>query len=209
MSARADSERSALQAWARANGSHDLTIRLLQLALPALVGALAAVMLFAPFSERGELSFLLAKDEIEVTPQRLRVDAARYQGRDNLGRPFMISAGRAIQRSSADPILRISALSARIQLNDGPANLAAEAADYDPSSDQVQVRGPVNLRTADGFTLAVRDVRIDLKRRTMSSDRRVTGRLPFGSFSANSIRANIETRAVMLRGSVQTRLNPR
>jgi lipopolysaccharide export system protein LptC len=209
MSARAETERRALQAWARAGGSHDRTVRFLQLLLPALVGALAAVLLFAPFSERGELSFLLAKDEIAVTPQRLRVDSAVYRGRDNRGRPFTVAAGRAIQRSTADPVVRVSDLSASIMLADGPARIAAPTANFDPSTDRVMVNGPVTLSTADGFQLNVRDVAIDLTQRTMAGNSGVSGRLPFGSFSANSIRADIDTRAVSLRGNVRTRLNPR
>ncbi len=206
MSELADSERQAQQSWARAGGSHDNMVRFLQLLLPALVGALAAVMLFAPFSERGELSFLLSKNEIDVSPQRLRVETAVYRGRDNLGRPFQVSAGSAVQRSSADPVLRVRDLAARIILNDGPAELVAPSANYDPATDRVAVSGPVTLNAADGFQLMVRNVAINLRTRTMTSDEPVSGRLPIGSFSANSIRADIETRRVSLRGNVRTRL---
>ncbi|MGL4312925.1 MAG: LPS export ABC transporter periplasmic protein LptC [Sphingomonas sp.] len=209
MSDQADSARRTLQRWAKAGGSHDRTVRLLQLALPALTGALAAVMLFAPFSNRGELSFLLAKNDIAVTPQRLRVDSAVYRGRDNRGRPFEVSAGEAIQRSAADPIVRVSNMAARIDLADGPARISADAADYDPASDRIRVPGPVSLTTSDGFRLSVSNVDVDLRQRRMSSDNPVTGRLPIGSFSANSIRANIDTRQVSLRGNVRTRLNAR
>lgn len=198
-----------MQAWARGGGAHDRTVRLLQLGLPALTGALAAVMLFAPFGNRGELSFLLAKNEIEVTPQRLRVDTAVYRGRDNRGRPFQVSAGQAIQRSAADPVVRVSDMAAQIMLTDGPARLAAQAADYDPATDQIHVPGRVSLATADGFQLSVSNVDVDLRQRLMASDNPVTGRLPIGSFSANSIRANIDTRTVSLRGNVRTRLNGR
>ena len=206
MSELADKERRSLQSWARGGGAHDRTVRVLQLALPAMTGALAAVMLFAPFSERGELSFLLAKNEIAVTPQRLRVDSAVYRGRDNLGRPFEISAGQAVQRSAADPVVRVTDMAARIDLAEGPARIAADAADYDPTSDLIRVPGPVRLDTSDGFELRVSNVEIDLRRRRMSSDQPVTGSLPIGSFSANSIRADIATREVSLRGNVRTRL---
>jgi lipopolysaccharide export system protein LptC len=206
MSELADTERRALQRWAQAGGSHDRTVRILQLLLPALVGALTAVMLFAPFSERGELSFLLAKDEIAVSPQRLRVDAAVYRGRDNRGRPFSLSAGEAVQRNAADPVVRIQNLSARIELADGPATLVARSAQYDPRSDEVVVPGAVNLSTADGFRLLVNNVNVDLRSRMLSSSTGVSGSLPIGSFSANSIRADIESRRVALRGNVRTRL---
>jgi lipopolysaccharide export system protein LptC len=206
MSESAERERRTLQRWARAGGTHDKIVRLLQLALPALTGALAAIMLFAPFSERGELSFLLAKDGIAVTPQRLRVDAAVYRGRDNRGRPFVVSAGEAIQRSAADPIIRVSDLAAQIDLTGGPARIAAPTANYDPASDQIAVAGPISLSTSDGFAMTVSDVTVDLRDRTMASAAPVNGRLPIGSFSANSIRADIEARRVWLRGNVRTRL---
>ncbi len=206
MSELAERERRTQQSWARSGGAHDRIVRLLQLILPALTGALAAVMLFAPFSERGELSFLLAKDGIAVTPQRLRVDSAVYRGRDNRGRPFEISAGEAIQRSAADPIVRARDLAARIELADGPAQIAAPAGNYDPASDQIAVAGAVSLTTSDGFAMTVRDVAVDLRNRTIVSNAPVSGRLPIGTFSANSIRADIETRRVWLRGNVRTRL---
>jgi lipopolysaccharide export system protein LptC len=206
MSELADRERRTMQSWARGGGSHDRIVRLLQLLLPALTGALAAVMLFAPFSERGELSFLLAKNGIAVTPQRLRVDSAVYRGRDNRGRPFEVAAGEAIQRSAADPIVRVRDLAARINLADGPARIAAPRANYDPASDMIRVAGAVSLTTSDGFAMTVRDVAVDLRQRTMTSNAPVSGRLPIGSFSANSIRADIEARHVWLRGNVRTRL---
>jgi lipopolysaccharide export system protein LptC len=209
MSDQADTERRSLQRWAKGGGSHDRTVRLLQLVLPALTGALAAVMLFAPFSNRGELSFLLAKNDIAVTPQRLRVDTAVYRGRDNRGRPFEVSAGEAIQRSAADPIVRVTDMAARIQLAEGPARLVANAADYDPATDHIRVPGSVLLTTSDGFQLSVNNVDVDLRQRLLASDNPVTGRLPIGSFSANSIRANFDTRQVSLRGNVRTRLNAR
>jgi lipopolysaccharide export system protein LptC len=206
MSELADTERRERQRWAHAGGMHDKTVRMLQLLLPALVGALAAVMLFAPFSERGELSFLLSKNEIAISPQRLRVDTAVYRGRDNQGRPFALTAGEAVQRSATDPVVRIRNLSARIMLADGPATLGAQTARYDPRSDEVDVPGQVALATGDGFRLLVRDVNIDLRSRTMSGSDGVSGSLPIGTFSANSIRADIETRRVALRGNVRTRL---
>lgn len=206
MSFEADRSRRNQQRWARTGGAHDRTVRVLQLALPALTGALAAIMLFAPFSERGELSFLLAKNDIEVTPQRLRVDAAVYRGRDNRGRPFEVSAGQAIQRSAADPIVRVRDMAARIDLAEGPARVTAASADYDPATDVIRVPGLVNVETSDDFLLSVNNVNVDLRARTMRSDAPVSGRLPMGTFSANSIRADIDARRVSLRGNVRTRL---
>ncbi len=206
MSVAAQRERSARQRWAHSGGSHDRAIRALQLLLPAAVGALTAVMLFSPFSQRSELSFLLAKNDIAVTAQRLRVDTAVYRGRDNQGRAFILSAGAAIQRSAADPVVRVSGLNARMEMSDGPASVRASDATYDPRSDNVAVIGPMQFEAADGFRLDVRDVAVNLRTRTVSSDNPVVGRLPMGTFSANSMRADVDRRTLSLRGNVRTRL---
>lgn len=207
MSAQAESDRRQQQSWAKSGGPHDRTVRLLQIALPAAVGALTAIMLFAPFSQRGELSFLLAKDDIAVAPQRMRVDQATYRGRDNQGRAFSVSAGSAIQRSAADPVVRLTDLSAEIALEDGPASLVAPRAAYDPSRELVMADGALDFRTADGFSIATGDVTIDLNRRTVDSASPVTGRVPIGLFSADHIRANLETRTITLAGNARLRIN--
>jgi lipopolysaccharide export system protein LptC len=207
MSTLADAARSKRQHWAAAGGVHDKIIRTLQLGLPAFVGALIAVLLFAPFSQRGEISFLLAKDEIAVTQQRVRVEQARYSGTDSLGRAFSVSATSAVQRSAADPVVRMQGLEARIAMADGPATLSAQAGRYDPTAESVSVDGPLQFAAADGFRLNTSDVRIDLKSRQISSNRAVAGSLPVGQFSADRISANLETRVVRLDGHARLRIN--
>jgi lipopolysaccharide export system protein LptC len=206
MSVQAEVERTRRQHWAAAGGSHDRLVRALQLGLPAAVGALAAVLLFAPFSQSSEIGFLLAKDAIEVAPQRMRVEAARYTGSDSQGRPFSLTAASAVQRSAADPVVRLSDLSAMIILDEGPATLNAEAGRYDPSVEQVTVDGPLRFVAADGYSIETGDVGIDLKARTLASDRAVNGRLPIGRFSANRLRADLAQRTVTLSGNARLRI---
>jgi lipopolysaccharide export system protein LptC len=207
MSIEAEVVRSKRRLWAARGGAHDRLVRVLQIGLPAAVGALIAVLLFAPFGQRSEIGFLLAKDAIEISPQRLRVDAARYTGSDGEGRPFSLTAASAVQRSTADPIVRLTDLSAVIVMSEGPAALDADAGRYDPTRDLVSIDGPLRFVAADGFRLDTGDVAIDLKARRLSSGRRVTGTLPIGSFSANSLSANLESRVVRLTGSARLRIN--
>ena len=108
----------------------------------------------------------------------------------------------AVARAGQDgAILRVS-----LELRAGGYGGSTYELAYDPATDRVAVSGPVTLNAADGFQLMVRNVAINLRTRTMTSDEPVSGRLPIGSFSANSFRADIETRRVSLRGNVRTRL---
>src|SRR5829696_4570356 len=101
----ADVIRDRRRAFAAPGGFHDRLIRFLAVALPGAVGVIAAVMILAPLSPRGEISFLLDRNKVQVTQERIRVDDATYRGSDNKGRPFAVSAGTAVQASAAVPVV--------------------------------------------------------------------------------------------------------
>ena len=207
ISAEADVERDRRRAWAAGGGAHDRLVRGLQVCLPIAIGALCAVLLFAPFGQRSDIGFLLAKDSIEISPQRLRVEAARYTGADSVGRPFSVTAGSAVQRSAADPIVQMRDLSAMIVLRDGPATLTADTGGFDPARDRITIDGPLRFVAADGYRLDTGAVAIDLTTRTLASGRRVTGNLPIGRFSADSIYADLDNRVVRLQGHARLRID--
>ena len=60
-----------------------------------------------------------------MSRERLRVTVATYRGEDSKGRPFQITAGSAVQKSSQDPIVKLNDLNARIQMTEGPATMTA------------------------------------------------------------------------------------
>ena len=186
--------------WASPGSAHDWLIGALKIALPAAVGILLAYLALAPLSKGPEISFLLDKDKVEVAPERMRVQAAQYRGQDSYGRPFILRADRAVQATSDEPVVDITSMSAQIGLESGPARIAAERARYDMAAQQVNVGGPVLVTAADGYRLETRDVTVDLNNRSLASRGAVDGRMPLGSFSANSLRADLGTRTVILDG---------
>ncbi len=194
-------ERSARQIWARPNGKHDRLMKLLRIGLPILIGSLLLFLVFAPItSPNGDVSFMLAKDNVAMSRERLRVTAATYRGEDSQGRPFQITAGSAVQKSSQDPIVKLNDLNARIQMTEGPATMTANAGRYDMNREVVQVDGPLTFQTADGYRVQANDVAVGLKSRKLASGGAVSGQLPLGTFSAGSIRADLEQRTVTLEG---------
>lgn len=207
MSVEADVVRSQRRVWAARGGSHDRLVRVLRLLLPAAVGALMAVLLFSPFGGRSEIGFLLAKDAIEVSPQRMRVEAARYSGTDSSGRAFSVTAANAVQRSTTDPVVRMDQLSAMMVMTDGPATFAADSGRYDPRNEQINVDGPLRFVAADGYRIDTGNVGVDLNTQTLSSRSPVSGSLPIGTFRADRISANLQSRTVRLSGNARLRIN--
>ena len=208
MSQQADQIRDRRRAFALPGGSLDRTVKLLAVALPALVGAVAATMLISPLSPRGEVSFLLDRNQVATADDRLRVDNAMYRGRDDKGRPFSLTAGEAVQRSAEVPVVELADLTARMQLSEGPAVLLAPAGRYNIDDQLVAVDGVVRFATSDGYRMAVRNVSIDLPGRTVLGAGGVEGAIPAGSFSANSIRADLDGRVLTLSGNARLRMVP-
>jgi len=168
----------------------------------------AAAMLIAPLGPRGEVSFLLDRNKVETADDRLRVDNAMYRGRDNDGRPFSLTAGEAVQRSASIPIVQLADLTARMQLSDGPAALLAPRGSYNIDDQLVAIDGMVRFATSDGYRMNVRNVSIDLPRRMVVGSGGVEGAIPAGSFSANSISADLDNRVITLAGNARLRMVP-
>src|SRR3546814_13005672 len=84
----------------------------------------------APRYMRGDVSFILDKNKVDVARQRMKLQSAVYRGEDSKGRPFVLAAGSAVQRSSAEPLVQLDDLAAGIQLSDGPAQIAAPGGRY-------------------------------------------------------------------------------
>jgi lipopolysaccharide export system protein LptC len=206
MSQSADIQRSRRQVFAAPHGRLDRIIGVSRVVLPAGVGVLIALLALAPFTIRGDLSFVLDKNSVDVARERLRVREAVYRGEDSKGRPFSLRAASAVQKSSKVAVVELDDLSARILLSDGPAQLRAGAGQYDMDSEQIKINGSIQLDSAGGYRLTTNDVKVDLKARTMSSAAPVEGRTNLGTFRANSLRVDMNARTVALQGNARLRI---
>lgn len=237
MSILADQQRTQRQIWASPLGRHDRMIAALRFLLPAAIGVLFALLTLSPFSGNSERSFLLDKTKVSMATERLRVTEALYRGEDNQGRPFSLRAGSAVQKSSAEPIIRMSNIDGRILLDEGPASVLAANGIYNLAEETVRVVGPLSVKSGEGysvvandvtlglkdqmmhapaqlsfndgagFTLLTNNVSADLRARRVTSNGGVTGRTNVGTFSANKMSADLKTRIVTLTGNAHLRID--
>jgi lipopolysaccharide export system protein LptC len=208
MSDLARRERERRRAWAAAGSSHDRLIAALRIVLPMGVGVLGALLAFAPLTLGRDLSFILSKDRVEVATERMRLAHATYTGTDGKGQPFRLDAASAVQASSRDPIVRLQSLNGKIQLADGPATVKAPAGRYDIDTQHVAFDGPVRFDEAGGYTINTSNVLLDMTSKQLASRGAATGTLPFGTFSADKLRANLDTRVVTLEGRAHLLIRP-
>ncbi len=212
-------------------------IAALRFLLPVSIGILFALLAFTPFSGNSELSFLLDKSKVNMATERLRVSEALYRGEDDKGRPFSLRAGSAVQKSSAEPIIRMTDLNGRILLDEGPASVLAANGAYDLSNETVRVAGPLSVKSGEGysivainvilglkdqlmrsagqltfndgkgFNLVAGNVTANLRTRQVISENGVSGRTNIGTFRADTMSANLNTRVVTLTGNAHLHID--
>ena len=206
MSEAADRKHEQMRHWAEPGSRHDKVIRAVKFGLPILIVGLVIMLAIAPFDRRGDVSFILDKNEVEQARERMRVEQARYTGEDNKGQSFLIVADRAVQQSSNVPVVAIQGMRARLDLARGPLTIAALKGRYDLEGEKVAVEGPIRVVAPDGYALATRDVTVDLDQRTMQSSGAVSGRMPLGRFQAGRLSADLDQRTVRLDGGVRLKI---
>ena len=155
-----------------------------------------------------EPELLLDRNEVAITNERIAVDSAMYRGKDSHGRAFRVLAGSAAQVSSDMPVVKLDDLQAQLDLAEGPARIAAPSGSYNYRTEQITVDGPVVFSAADGYRMETQNVRIDLDSQTAAGSGGVAGAVPTGSFSADSIRADLRGRNVVLEGNARMRMVP-
>jgi lipopolysaccharide export system protein LptC len=206
MSEAATRERDVKQRWAVPGSAHDRLVRWSKIGLPGAVGILIAVLMLAPLDKKGDVSFILDKKKVENAPERMRVEAARYTGTDNKGQMFVMTANRAIQRSSEIPLVDINGMFARLSLAQGPLLIAANQGRYNIDTQMVGIVGPVKVAGPDGYRLATRDVTVDLKGRQLASGGPVSGQMRLGQFQAARLKADLGERTVTLDGGARLKI---
>ena len=207
MSELATRERADKQRWAVPGSSHDRIVRLAKIALPAAVGIVIAFLAMAPLDRKnGDVSFILDKNEVESVPERMRVEQARYVGEDEKGQPFQIVAHRALQRSSNEPVVDIWGMLARLGLSNGPVFVAANQGRYNLEEQKVTVPGPVRVAGPEGQRILTSNVTVDLKQHMMTGNGGVAGRVELGNFQAGRLRADLDSRTVVLDGGARLKI---
>jgi lipopolysaccharide export system protein LptC len=206
MSELANKERATKQRWAVPGGSHDRIVRVAKVALPSAVGVVIAFLAMAPLENKGDVSFILDKNQVENSPERMRVEQARYTGEDNRGQKFQITANRALQRSSEQPIVDIWGMLAQFGLSQGRVTVAANQGQYNLDQQKVSVQGPVRVNGPKGESLITRNVTVDLKQNTMTGQGGVAGRMKLGQFEAGRLRADLDSGTVVLDGGARLKI---
>jgi lipopolysaccharide export system protein LptC len=190
----------------RVGGAYDRFIKLMKDALPIGALILLILLMVMPFLQDREFSFILDKKKVAQAGERLRMEAPLYRGADSKGRPFVLEAARAVQKSSKDPTLVLEKLKASLQMEDGTAILTADTGNFDLKKEQLIVSGTITLQRSDGYRFTAQDVIVDLNSRTAWSNKPIDGNGPFGRFRAGRFKLNLDETSLVFAGRASLRI---
>ena len=205
MSDAAIHERAAKRRWAEPGSRHDKVVRIAKIGLPVAGAVLLAFLAIAPF-DSSEVSFILDKKDVEQADERMRIESARYTGEDDKGQKFIISADSAVQPTSDQPLVMIQGMKARLGTEGGALGMAAYKGSYDIDGKLMKIDGPMHVSGPDNFKLQTSDVSVDLAAKQLKSSGPVRGTMELGTFTADSLGADLDSQTVRLDGNVRLKI---
>lgn len=193
----------------RVGGRYDKVITLLRGLLPASAIALAVVTAAYPFFNERETSFVLARDSVEASEDRLRMVNPRYSGVDASDRPFKVQAASAVQPRGVADEVTLTAIAASMELaGDIDVSINAGTGTYRPSQEILTLSGPVEVVTSNGYRIDASDSVVDLDDHLVTSDQKVDAAGPLGRFKAKGFQARIDEDKLIFTGGVVALITP-
>lgn len=194
----------------RVGGRYDRAVVALRVILPLLALVLAVVTAAYPFFKGQETSFVLARDSVEASEDRLRMVNPRYSGVDAGNRPFQVRAASAVQPRGVVDEVTLKQISADMAL-EGNLNVSiiAGSGTYRPSKETLDLAGPVDVTTSSGYQIDASDSVVDLDDHIVTSQQPVEAAGPLGRFKAKGFEARIDEDRLIFTGGVNAVITPR
>ncbi len=180
---------------------HRRRVKRLKIALPLLATAcVAAVFVSLVVNRRPNVTLTGGETPaIEMTSPELK-------GIGENGKPYEVKAAQATQ--TREGIVRLTAVQARIELDDGVMLIDAASGGIAPETGKGDVEGGVVIDLGGQYRFETSRADIDMKAGVVTGDQnvRVTG--PMGVVEAPGFRVEKSIRRVTFTGAVRSVLNP-
>ena len=165
---------------------YSLFVNSMKVFLPALAAALIILVVAWPQLVPDENSFQIEiiKNAAEQA-KNLAMINAKYDGVDEEGRPFTVTADMATQLSDQRTQIELQLPKADMTLNDGTwLALNAKVGNYDRDAELLDLRGDVSLFHDRGFEMTTESAQVNLAEGTAQGDQTVEGHGPVGILRA-------------------------
>lgn len=139
----------------------------------------------------------------------LTMEQPRYIGKDEHGRPFVVTAATATQDRADKHRITLTALQADLTLADGTwVTISADTGLYHQARKTLDLSGNINLFSDKGYEFHGQTARIDLDANVVTSTDPVHGQGPFGLLKAKGMKVFNKEQRLMFTNGVHMTLYP-
>jgi lipopolysaccharide export system protein LptC len=169
---------------------YSLFVRILKYTLP--LAALAIVgLLFSRLNTttNPQLQNLAASPESEkTTPGQIELVQPKYEGVDEQGRPYTVTADKAVRAvNEPDTVLFTTPMASITLSDDSWLATQAKTGTFDHKTEILDLKDGVSLFHDSGYGLQTPELRIYLKQKTARAPKPVQGQGPAGTLTARDL----------------------
>lgn len=181
-------------------------VRVAKYALPAFILVLLVVAVAWPtlFPQPRWGAPKVKLHDVELPPGNdVRMVGPRYAGTDAKGRPFLITAQRALQDANNENMVHLHDLQADLTFDrDVWLSALAPSGLYDTDKQTLELRDGADIYSNKGYEMHTPQVRLDLKNNLAEGEHGVEGHGPLGRMRAERYRFEQNKRHLTLSGGV-------
>lgn len=186
-------------------------VRVLKLGLPLLAAGLFALIVFWPDIDGrdGRLSF---RRVAIPAPEALQVVAPRYQGLDEMSRPYTVTArsGRGARDEGAREIVVLDQPKADILLTDGGwVYLESRAGQYDRQASLLDLEGEVTVFHDNGMMFRTQQARVQVQEGWARGQTPTRAQGPFGTIHSEGFELTERGAVIIFTGRAHAVLEAR
>lgn len=202
-----DELRARSEAFTRAE-RHSRRVQILKVVLPAaglfLAGGLAAYSIMAkPVQTRIEA------DDSSVAEGKLVMDSPKLEGFTRDGRPYLVTATRAIQDVAAQDVINLDGIDAKMPVEkENWARVEATSGTYNRNANTLDVPTDILLTTTDGLVAKLKSAFLDINGGTLKSDAPVDIQSHGSRITADTMAVHDNGKLVIFETSVRVHIDP-
>lgn len=184
-------------------------VRMMRIVLPlAAVGLIAIVVIYS-IVNKPKIHFATTFKSQEETAGYVAMTAPRFTGLDVEGRYYVITADEAVRPAGQVDRIELSSVHAEVKEN-GEARLTlnADKGTVDADAGHLTFGPAVWVDLQDGFILETNHAFADMNSGAITGDTPISGKSPFGTFSADGFKVMRASQSVRLVGRVRLTINP-
>src|SRR5215469_12703136 len=167
---------------------------------------IAAVLAFF-FVQRMPRQLQMSYERIGRVKNDLAMMKPRLAGTDSKGKPYVITADRAVQDAHDPKKATLENLEADLSMDKGNwVNARAKAGMVDMNTGQLELYNGIDVYTASGYALHSNSASANMKQSMIHGHETVTGQGPDGTLRADEFHADRDTDILTLTGHVQMTL---